>query len=99
MAEAEAQRIWEENDKLQKEKRRKMIEELKSEAIELGAVQKMPSKQDEYWKLYEYGLWIIDNWKQRRRKTWRVIQTIEKTIWQIQRSDWPQNDGKTQDAW
>ena len=56
MAEAEAQRIQEENDKLEKEKRQKIIEELKSEAIQLGAVQKMPRKQDEYWKLSEYGL-------------------------------------------
>ena len=48
MAEAEAQRVREENDRLEKEKRLKLIEELKSEAIELGAVQKMPRKQDEY---------------------------------------------------
>ena len=33
MAEAEAQKIKEENDKIEKEKRRKMIEELKYEAI------------------------------------------------------------------
>ena len=32
-----------------------MIEELKYEAIELGAVQKQPQKQDKYWKSAEYG--------------------------------------------
>ena len=55
-----------------------MIEELKSEAIEQGAMQKMLRKQDKYWKLHEYGLWIIENWKQRRHKTWTVIQSIRK---------------------
>ena len=38
----------EENDKMEKEKRRKMIEELKSEAIELGTVQRQLRKQEEY---------------------------------------------------
>ena len=32
-----------------------MIEELKCEAIELGAVQSQRRKQDEYWKSAEYG--------------------------------------------
>ena len=45
---AEAQRVQEENDRQEKEKRLKLIEELKSEAIELGTLQKMPRKQDEY---------------------------------------------------
>ena len=48
MAEAEAQKIQEENDKIEKERRRKMIEELKCKAIELGAVQSQRRKQDEY---------------------------------------------------
>ena len=48
MAEAEAQRVREENDRSEKEKRLKLIEELKSEAIELSTMQKMPRKQDEY---------------------------------------------------
>ena len=48
LAMAEAQRVREENDRLEKEKRLKLIEELKSEAIELGTMQKMTCKQDEY---------------------------------------------------
>ena len=48
LAMAEAQRVREENDRQEKEKRLKLIEELKREAIELGTMQKMPRKQDEY---------------------------------------------------
>ena len=48
LALAESKRVQEENEKQEKEKRLKLIEELKNEAIELGTLQKMPRKQDEY---------------------------------------------------
>ena len=48
LALAEEKRLQEESEKQEKEKRLKLIEELKNEAIELRDLQKMPRKQDEY---------------------------------------------------
>ena len=48
MALGEEKRLQEESEKAEKEKRLKLIEELKNEAIELRDMQKMPRKQDEY---------------------------------------------------
>ena len=59
---AEAQRVQEENDRQEKEKRLKLIEELKSEAIELGTLQ----KNIETYLNMDYD---IANWEQRRHKT------------------------------
>ena len=47
-AEFEAEKIKEQNESKEKQKRRKVFEKFKSEAIELGAVQKQPRKQDKY---------------------------------------------------
>ena len=47
-AELEAEKIKEQNESKEKQKRRKVFEKFKSEAIELGTVQKQPRKQDKY---------------------------------------------------